>query len=94
MPRVQVGDSISIGWAPVLFPMLNSTFASQHDAVNAGPASKGHECIRHWLGIDVHPPQQPHPRWSVVMFNFGLHSLDDPPTGETETLANYTIELR
>jgi len=28
------------------------------------------------------------------MFNFGLHSLDNPPTTESETLANFTIELR
>lgn len=77
----------------MLFPQL-SPYECQHDPVNAGPASKGFECTRTWLGVDVPPGQSPHPKWGVVLFNFGLHSLDSPPTGESEPLAQYVRELR
>ena len=88
-----IGDSISIGWSPVLFPLLPQ-YESQHVPTNAGPASKGYHCTQRWLG-DVH--------WDVVLVNFGLHSLDRHrlPDGssvinstEAETLANYTTEMR
>ena len=88
-----IGDSISLGWSPVLFPMLPQ-YESQHVPVNAGPASKGNLCTHAWLG-DV--------EWDVVLVNFGLHSLDRHrlPDGssvlvttEAETLANYTSEMR
>lgn len=61
-----IGDSISIGWSPVLFPMLTQ-FECQHVPTNAGPASKGFGCTAAWLGSVS---------WDVVLFNFGLHSLD------------------
>eukprot|EP01052_Picozoa_sp_SAG31_P021627 SAG31_NODE_1681_length_7537_cov_71.109572_6_plen_360_part_00 len=89
-----IGDSISLGWSPVLFPLLRSEFESQHVPTNAGPASKGFACARSWVG-DV--------QWDVVLFNFGLHSLDRHrlpdgsatlPTGEAETLTNYTREIQ
>lgn len=44
------------------------------------------ECIDSWLGSDNRT-------WDLVTFNFGLHSLDNPPTSETESIANYTREL-
>ena len=63
--------SISLGWAPVLFPLINDRWEAQHDPVNAGPASKGIECVRTWVGNEsVSDP------WDVILFNFGLHSLD------------------
>jgi len=43
------------------------------------------ECVDSWLGNNS---------WDLITFNFGLHSLDNPPTTETETIANYTRELR
>ena len=61
-----IGDSISIGWSPVLFPMLPQ-YGSQHIPSNGGPASKGFGCTAAWLGSV---------KWDVVLFNFGLHSLD------------------
>lgn len=61
-----IGDSISIGWSPVLFPMLTQ-FECQHVPTNAGPAAKGFSCAAAWLG---------NVNWDVVLFNFGLHSLD------------------
>ena len=66
-----IGDSISIGWAPVLFPMLSTTYEAQHDPINAGPASKGFECVHDWVGN-----QSATTPWDVILFNFGLHSLD------------------
>jgi hypothetical protein len=89
-----IGDSISIGWSPVLFPKLATEYECQHVPTNAGPASKGASCARSWVG---------NASWDVVLFNFGLHSLDrhrlpdgsaSLPTGEAETLANYTQEIR
>ena len=88
-----IGDSISIGWSPVLFPLLTH-YESQHVPTNAGPASKGFACARTWVG---------NVSWDVVLWNFGLHSLDRHrlpdgsatlPTSEAETLANYTRELQ
>jgi len=90
-----LGDSISLGWSPVLFAMLEG-YESQHAPTNCGPASKGFECAGTWLGNRT---------WDVVLFNFGLHSLDRHrlpdgkpgtpflPTGESETLANFTAEV-
>ena len=81
-----IGDSISLGWAPVLFGMEGMEgFEAQHDPINAGNAKKGYECVHDWVGSRT---------WDLVVFNFGLHSLDRPATAETETLANYTAELR
>ena len=36
------------------------------DAGQAGPSSKGVQCIRHWLGTQ---------QWDVVHANFGLHDI-------------------
>ena len=66
MQLLVIGDSISIGWSPVLFPLLQQ-FECQHIPTNAGPASKGFGCTEAWLGSVS---------WEVVLFNFGLHSLD------------------
>ena len=55
----------------MLFPLIENHWESQHDPVNAGPASKGIECVRNWVGNkSVSKP------WDVILFNFGLHSLD------------------
>ena len=80
-----IGDSISIGYSPQLFAALPQ-YESQHIPINGGPASKGFECVHDWLGNRS--------TWSLILFNFGLHSLDRPATAETETLANYTAEVR
>lgn len=84
---LMVGDSISIGIQPYLFPELVG-YAPQHIPINGGPSSKGFVCIDKWLGPPDHIP------WDTITFNFGLHSLDNPPTGETESIANYTDHLR
>ena len=90
-----IGDSISIGWSPVLFPLLPQ-YDCQHIPTNAGAAKKGALCTKAWLGGSAAP-------WDVVLVNFGLHSLDRQrlPDGssvlnttEAETLANYTSEVR
>ena len=86
-----VGDSISIGYSPQLFAALEDEYEGQHVPTNGGPCSKGYHCIERWLGRFNTPP---HPQWDLVVFNFGLHSLDRPFTAEAETLANYTRELR
>ena len=58
-----IGDSISLGWAPVLFQRLPE-YESQHVPTNAGAASKGNLCTAAWLGGA---------EWDVVLVNFGLH---------------------
>lgn len=63
-----IGDSISIGWSPVLFPLLPQ-YDCQHIPTNAGAAKKGALCTKAWLGGSAAP-------WDVVLVNFGLHSLD------------------
>lgn len=56
-----------------------------HISVNGGPASKGYQCIHQWLANRT---------WDTITYNFGLHSLDNPPTSESETLSNYTREMK
>jgi hypothetical protein len=83
-----IGDSISIGIQTDghLFDFLPG-FESQHIPVNGGPASKGFQCVHQWLGSNR--------TWDLITFNFGLHSLDCcPTTSESETLANYTLEIK
>lgn len=87
---LMIGDSISIGiqTGGNLFAHLPD-YESQHVPVNAGPASKGFECIHQWLGSKANRS------WDLITFNFGLHSLDCcPTTSESETVANYTAELK
>jgi hypothetical protein len=87
---LMIGDSISIGIQKDggLFDFLPG-YESQHIPCNGGPASKGFQCIRQWLGSNTNRT------WDLITFNFGLHSLDCcPVTTESETLANYTLEIK
>ena len=90
-----VGDSISLGYAPQLFAALEGVYEGQHDPVNAGNAAKGALCASTWVGDGSSNGTSGHATpWDLVIFNFGLHSLDYPATAETETLANYTTHVR
>eukprot|EP00041_Stephanoeca_diplocostata_P028850 m.835112 g.835112 ORF g.835112 m.835112 type:complete len:792 (+) comp23452_c0_seq18:82-2457(+) len=84
---LMVGDSISIGIQPYLFPEL-SGYDAQHIHINGGPSSKGYACVDEWVGSPGVIP------WDTITFNFGLHSLDNPPTSETESIGNYTKHLK
>jgi hypothetical protein len=84
-PRLLViGDSISIGWSPVLFPLLPQ-YECQHVPVNAGPCSKGFLCTHAWLGTAS---------WDVVLFNFGLHSLDRHRLPDGSSVLNTSEAVR
>ena len=86
----RIGDSISIGIQPMLFPLLNQSLSTQHIPINGGNAKKGMRCLNEW----TKGPKNETIKWDIVTFNFGLHSLDCcPPTDETESIANYTREL-
>jgi hypothetical protein len=66
---LMIGDSISIGISSTsdqggnIFKFLPE-YESQHDPVNAGPASKGFHCVHDWLGTRINRT------WDVVTFNF------------------------
>jgi acyl-CoA thioesterase-1 len=67
LPRVLlIGDSISIGYTPVVREMLHGE-ANVHRALeNCGPTTRGVEKLDIWLGNE---------KWDVIHFNFGLHDL-------------------
>ena len=79
-----IGDSISIGWSPVLFPLLPQ-YECQHVPVNAGPCSKGFLCTHAWLGTAS---------WDVALFNFGLHSLDRHRLPDGSSVLNTSEAVR
>lgn len=78
--------SIGIQRTGPLFDLLPG-YESQHIPINGGPASKGFNCLRAWLGNSTRT-------WDLITFNFGLHSLDNPPTSETENITTYAKELQ
>lgn len=67
LPRVLlIGDSISIGYTPVVREKLKGIANVHRIPENGGPTTKGLEKIDEWLGKG---------RWDVIHFNWGLHDL-------------------
>ncbi|MBN2307964.1 MAG: SGNH/GDSL hydrolase family protein [Candidatus Hydrogenedentes bacterium] len=67
LPRVLIiGDSISIGYTPVVRELLAGRANVLRIPVNGGPTTRGLEQIEDWLGTG---------HWDVIHFNWGLHDL-------------------
>ena len=61
-----VGDSISIGYTPVIEKALAPDIVVTHIPENGGSTVRGVEKIEKWLD---------NKQWDVILFNFGLHDL-------------------
>ena len=98
LPNVLVvGDSVSIGYEPPTAAALASEAFVQHSPWDtrgggAGATSYGRACLDNLLvtsmGLSV--------RWDVIVFNFGLHNLDNSTEAEqqyAEDLQNITSRL-
>jgi lysophospholipase L1-like esterase len=87
LPRVLlIGDSISIGYTPVVREMLRGVANVHRIPDNGGPTTRGLALLDEWLGSG---------RWNVIHFNFGLHDIARP-NGTTlrTTPADYEKNLR
>jgi len=68
LPRVLIlGDSISIGYTPVVRKMLAGKANVEHPDANCLDSAFGVGHVHQWIG-------QKH--WDVIYFNFGLHDLE------------------
>lgn len=61
-----VGDSISIGYTPLLIEQLKGKANVSRVNTNCGDSNKGVKKMKKWLGKT---------KWDVIHFNFGLHDL-------------------
>lgn len=67
LPRVLViGDSISMGYTPVVREMMKGKANLHHPPENCQWSAYGVEKLDRWLGDK---------KWDVITFNFGLHDL-------------------
>jgi lysophospholipase L1-like esterase len=87
LPRVLlIGDSISIGYTPVVRQLLAGTANVHRIPDNGGATVLGLAMIDEWLGDG---------RWDVIHFNFGLHDVTLDDTGRVRTPpAEYAENLR
>lgn len=73
LPKVLIiGDSISIGYTPLVTQMLQKEAVVKHHKGNAGPTDNGLKRLDQWLGSDPMPGSE---KWDVIHFNWGLHDL-------------------
>lgn len=81
-PRVLlIGDSISIGYTPVVRELLAGEATIHRVPDNGGSTTLGLALLDEWLGDG---------RWDVIHFNFGLHDvtlIDGHPRTVPETYA-------
>lgn len=67
LPRVLlIGDSISMGYTPLVRTMLQGKANVQHPKQNCADTAFGLKRLDDWLGQE---------KWDVIHFNFGLHDL-------------------
>jgi hypothetical protein len=74
LPKVLIlGDSISIGYTPVVKELLKEKADVTRPAVNCQGTTLGVQKVDEWIGDVV---------WDLIHFNFGLHDLKhvDPVT--------------
>ena len=88
-----VGDSVSIGYTSFvnLPSMVADVCQLQHAPFDvsdggAGATSVGVACLNNWLVTQ----RQTAVQWDVIMFNFGLHDLDNASAAE----ASYRAQLQ
>ena len=61
-----VGDSISMGYTPIVQKALAPNINVEHNDGNGGSTERGVTSIEKWIG---------NKQWDVILFNFGLHDL-------------------
>ncbi len=61
-----IGDSISIGYTPVIVKALAPEVTVAHNPGNGGSTVRGRDSIETWVD---------NRQWDVILFNFGLHDL-------------------
>jgi lysophospholipase L1-like esterase len=61
-----IGDSISIGYTPLVQKALAPGILVEHNPGNGGSTVRGVESVEKWVGDR---------QWDVILFNFGLHDL-------------------
>ena len=67
LPNVLIiGDSISIGYTPVVIEQLKGVANVQRVKSNCGDTQRGLQSLHAWLGDT---------QWDVIHFNWGLHDL-------------------
>jgi lysophospholipase L1-like esterase len=67
LPRILIiGDSISIGYTPIVKKLLDGKAIVEHNKGNAADTKTGVANIEAWLGDG---------KWDVIHFNFGLHDI-------------------
>jgi acyl-CoA thioesterase-1 len=87
LPRVLlVGDSISIGYTPIVRQALRGVANVHRIPDNGGPTTRGLVLLDEWLGAG---------KWDVIHFNFGLHDIARVNAGERRnSAADYEKNLR
>ena len=61
-----IGDSISMGYTPLVKKALAPGINVEHNPGNGGSTVRGVENVEKWVG---------NREWNVILFNFGLHDL-------------------
>ena len=92
-----IADSVSIGYTGTAAKNLSSTALLQHGPYDvsdggAGATVVGEECLDNFLVTQAQVPVQ----WDVILFNFGLHDMQNDPTSEAtykRQLTNITKRL-
>lgn len=80
-----IGDSISIGYTPVVTSLLDGKASVTHNPGNAAHTRNGIAHLDEWLGNG---------KWNVITFNFGLHDLKIMEDGRHQVeLAQYENNL-
>ncbi len=75
LPRVLlIGDSISLGYTPLVRDLLRGQANVHRPAENSGPTIEGLKNLDAWLAVDTPPGKTP-AKWDVIHFNFGLHDI-------------------
>jgi hypothetical protein len=61
-----IGDSISMGYTPLVKKALAPNVNVEHNRGNGGSTRKGCDSVEVWSG---------NAQWDVIVFNFGLHDM-------------------
>jgi lysophospholipase L1-like esterase len=84
-PVLVIGDSISIGYTPIVTTLLAGKADVKHHVGNGAHTNNGVEKLDSWLGTE---------KWKVITFNFGLHDLKIMENGQHQvSLAQYEKNL-
>ena len=95
LPRVLLlGDSISLGYTPLVRDLLRDKANVHRPAVNNGPSSLGVQNLDLYLKAGTPAGEAPR-KWDVIHFNFGLHDLKiTAGDGREVSPADYEKNLR